>query len=78
MLLLLSSLLLFPPILIPVIGQSNASGRGNISLLPQGFPQNQSRLYNFSNAWVLEEAHEPIDIGTGQVDGVSKKRLYSS
>jgi Carbohydrate esterase, sialic acid-specific acetylesterase len=57
--------------LIALMGQSNMEGRGELSELPAGFPTNPTKIWNFTNAYKLEPAKEPIDSPQGQVDVVS-------
>lgn len=69
-----------PPLIFIIAGQSNASGRGQLSQLPSGFPHNGSRITNFTNSWQFEPATEPLDLTTrdpitgqwDQLDGVSR------
>jgi hypothetical protein len=60
--------------LIALMGQSNMSGRGELSELPADFPKNPTRIWNFTNAYKWEPAKEPIDSIEGQVDKVSMDR----
>ena len=60
--------------LIALMGQSNMSGRGDLSDLPANFPENPTNIWNFSNAYKWELAKEPIDSTEGQVDKVSEDR----
>src|SRR5215210_7641774 len=58
--------------LIALVGQSNASGRGDLAELPPDFPANANRLWNFTNVYTWQHpAKEPIDDPVGQVDSVS-------
>ena len=52
-------------------GQSNMSGRGLISSLPKGYPFHGHQILNFTNAYGLVPATEPIDSNIGQVDRIS-------
>ncbi len=58
--------------LVALAGQSNMGGSGEVKLLPPGFPQNGSRIWNFTNADVWELAREPVDSHAHQVDMVSR------
>ena len=60
--------------LIALMGQSNMSGRGELSELPAGFPANPAKIWTFTNAYKWEPATEPVDSAVGQVDVVSMDR----
>jgi hypothetical protein len=57
--------------LVALAGQSNMTGKGDVKLLPVGFPKNGSRIWNFTKAYTWELAKEPIDSNHDQVDAVS-------
>jgi len=52
-------------------GQSNMSGRGLIADLPKGYPFHGHQILNFTNAYELLPAVEPIDSNIGIVDRIS-------
>jgi hypothetical protein len=60
--------------LIALMGQSNISGRGELSELPAEFPKNPTKIWTFTNAYKWEPAREPVDSPEGQVDAVSQDR----
>jgi hypothetical protein len=47
-------------------GPVHGGGRGEPSELPAGFPANPTKIWNFTNAYKLEPAKEPIDSPQGQ------------
>jgi Carbohydrate esterase, sialic acid-specific acetylesterase len=58
-----------PELLVFIMaGQSNMSGRGELSQLPPGFPANRDRIVSFNNAYEWVEAKEPLDDPKGQKD----------
>jgi hypothetical protein len=58
-------------LLFILAGQSNMSGRGELSRLPPKFPANRRRIKSFSNAYTWTEAVEPLDDPRGQKDACS-------
>ena len=53
-------------------GQSNMTGQGKVSELPEDFPRHKNRIWNFTNAYLWQRAKEPIDSPFYQVDQVSR------
>ncbi len=60
-----------PPLVFALGGQSNMSGKGRLSELPDGFPAHGERITNFTNAWTFAPAAEPLDDPRDQLDRVS-------
>jgi hypothetical protein len=56
-------------LLFVINGQSNASGRGNLSQVP--IYSNASRIFMYGNDGVWKQAYEPTDDPAGQLDTIT-------
>ncbi|ESQ79638.1 sialate O-acetylesterase [Asticcacaulis sp. YBE204] len=56
-----------------LMGQSNMSGRGDLSTLPPDARKTDPRIWLYGNDGVWKLAADPLDSSTGQIDAVSNE-----